>query len=59
MLVWRLTNDTREAAIKRYTDAGGTWPPKMARMTLWRGTGDTSRCRVVAAVASATRAALV
>ena len=31
----------REAAIKRYTDAGGRWPPKMARMTLkpWAGTG--------------------
>ena len=28
----------REAAIKRYTDAGGTWPPKMAR-TRWPGTG--------------------
>ena len=31
----------REAAIKRITDAGGRWPPKMAGMTLkpWPGTG--------------------
>ena len=31
----------REAAIKRYTDAGGTRPPKMARMTLkpWQDSG--------------------
>ena len=29
----------REAAIKKITDAGGTWPPKMARMTPWRDTG--------------------
>ena len=28
-----------QEAVKRYTDAGGTWPPKMARMTPWRDTG--------------------
>ena len=28
-----------EAAIKRYTDAGGRWPPKQRRVTRWPGTG--------------------
>ena len=28
----------REAAIKRITDAGGTWPPKMA-LKPWAATG--------------------
>ena len=36
----------REAAIKRITDAGGTWPPMQTRVTPWPGTGryDRRRC---------------
>ena len=35
----------REAAIKRYTDAGGTWPLKQTRVTRWPGTGRYARRR--------------
>ena len=34
-----------EAAIKRYTDPGGTWPPKQRRVTRWPGTGRYARRR--------------
>ena len=34
----------REAAIKRYTDAGGTWPPKMT-LKPWPGSGRYQRRR--------------
>ena len=29
----------REAAIKRYTDSGGVWPPRMPPISPWRDTG--------------------
>ena len=36
----------RDIAIKRYTDAGGTWPPRMMTVKPWPGTGryDRRRC---------------
>ena len=36
-----------EQAVKRITDAGGTWPTKTAKMTRWPGAGRYERvpCR--------------
>ena len=36
---WRSHDTIHEAAIKRYTDAGGTWPPSIKHVPRWPGSG--------------------
>ena len=36
-----------EAAVKRITDRGGIWPPKMATLPRWPGSGRYARLRCV------------
>ena len=52
-----MTQTQHDAAVKRIRDGGGTWPPKMAKMTPWR---DTHRwqslpCRGCGAACAPTR----
>ena len=46
-----------DAAVKRITDAGGTWPTKTAKMTRWPGAGRYERvpCRGCGAACAPSR----